>query len=199
MFRISLRQLFILMATVAAAVVSLHHASTTCQALVGLLLLLVVFGAGIIGIFDRGPRRVFAIGFALVSLSYALLVLAGEEVSVSSGYNQTSNVELVATEGWPPRLPTTLLLRQLHKNLQRTAWIDFTTGQEVPGYDYSKYQAAQAAAGPVTIQPKDSPPPEVFMPTGHYWWALLLGYLGGHFARFIYLRRLKDLRSQMNQ
>jgi hypothetical protein len=31
-----------------------------------------------------------------------------------------------------------------------------------------------------------------FLPIGHFWFALLLGYLGGHFARFVYLRRLKD-------
>jgi hypothetical protein len=189
-FRISLRQLFLLVSAVAAAVVSLHHASTTCQALVGMILLLAVFAAVITGIFDRGPRRVFAIGFALVSLSYALLVLTGEEVTQNSG----GNVELIASEDWarPPRLPTTLFLRQIYKNVQRTAWIDAITGNEVPGYDYTKYQAAQAGGGFVPVQPKDLPSSETFMSTGHYWWALLLGYLGGHFARFVYLRRTKE-------
>jgi len=31
-----------------------------------------------------------------------------------------------------------------------------------------------------------------FTATGHCWWALLLGYLGGHFATFVYLRRSRE-------
>jgi hypothetical protein len=30
------------------------------------------------------------------------------------------------------------------------------------------------------------------LPIGHYWFALLFGYLGGHFARFVYVRRMKE-------
>ncbi|HVT29879.1 MAG TPA: peptidoglycan-binding protein [Lacipirellulaceae bacterium] len=36
------------------------------------------------------------------------------------------------------------------------------------------------------------PPPQVFMQIGECWWAILLGYAGGHFARHVYWRRLGE-------
>jgi hypothetical protein len=39
---------------------------------------------------------------------------------------------------------------------------------------------------------KDMPRTEIFGPIGHCWWALLLAYLGGWVARFVYLRRVAE-------
>jgi hypothetical protein len=36
------------------------------------------------------------------------------------------------------------------------------------------------------------PDHEHFMALGHCLWALLLGYAGGHFARWVYLRRRRE-------
>jgi peptidoglycan hydrolase-like protein with peptidoglycan-binding domain len=39
---------------------------------------------------------------------------------------------------------------------------------------------------------REIPQRAIFMPIGHCWWAILLGYVGGVFARMIYLRRTGD-------
>jgi hypothetical protein len=36
-----------------------------------------------------------------------------------------------------------------------------------------------------------------FASVGHFWWALFLGCLGGHFARFVYLRRVKEQKTEL--
>jgi hypothetical protein len=35
------------------------------------------------------------------------------------------------------------------------------------------------------------------MPTGHCWWALILGYAGGQFGRFVYARRVREGERQV--
>jgi hypothetical protein len=42
---------------------------------------------------------------------------------------------------------------------------------------------------------REIPPREIFMPIGHCWWAVLLGYAGGFVARFVYWRRMQDEQS----
>jgi peptidoglycan hydrolase-like protein with peptidoglycan-binding domain len=39
---------------------------------------------------------------------------------------------------------------------------------------------------------REIPPREIFMPIGHCWWAILLGFVGGHFAQYVYWRRTRD-------
>jgi hypothetical protein len=162
--RISLRQLFMFVALVAVAIVSLRYASPLWQGVIGMATMLAFFAAVLAGIFDRGPRQVFAIALALVMLAYGL----------------------AASQGRPP---TTLILRALHGAMAEYHGRDANTGQVIPDFDLAKWQADLAATGTTSIVVIPSPPEEEFMPIGHYWFALLFGYVGGKFARFVYLRR----------
>jgi hypothetical protein len=69
------------------------------------------------------------------------------------------------------------------------------TGAEVPNYNPADYPnrgaGGMAGSGP-TVSYRESPPREIFMPIGHSWWTLILGYAGGHFARFVYWRRFRE-------
>jgi hypothetical protein len=181
MFQISLRHLFILVAAIALVIVSMHQASELYQGLVGMLAMLAMFAAVIIGITDRGPRQLFAISFAVVMLGYALLIMNGAKYA--SGQN-TVNGELT---GWNGQLPTTVLLRVLHTVTARDEWIDTSDGKVLDSSEVASMQAAGGRPG-VTWQKK--PDRGTFVTTGHYWFALLFGYLGGHFARFVYGRRM---------
>jgi hypothetical protein len=175
--------LFILVAFVAAALVSLHHASEWCQGLVGLFAMFALFTAVVVAIVDRGPRQMFAICFATIMLGYALLIMNGAKYV--SGQN-TVNGELT---GWNGQLPTTVLLRALHSATAREQWVDTRTGQVL---DDSESAKIQANAPPLGLQLQKTPSSGTFVRTGHYWFALLFAYLGGHFARFVYLRRTND-------
>jgi hypothetical protein len=109
--------------------------------------------------------------------------------------NGSRNVEF---DQWEGRLPTTRLLRYVHAAVQRSSYFNYTTGKEVPGYDPAKDPNSGVGGGlggRSVIGYREFPPREFFMPVGHCWWALLLGYLGGLFAAFVYSRRMKELAS----
>jgi hypothetical protein len=101
-------------------------------------------------------------------------------------------------------LPTTRLLRYVHNAVQSSGYFDNRSGKEVPDYDPSNVPNAGEGGfrGSMVLDPgggfglavsfREIPPREVFMPIGHCWWALILGYAGGHFARFVYWRRCRD-------
>jgi hypothetical protein len=186
MFQISLRQLFILVAIAAAALVSLHHASELCQGLVGLFAMGALFTAVVVAIVDRGRRQMFAIAFATVMLGYALLVING--ATYVSGQN-TINGEL---NGWNGRLPTTVLLRALHSAIARERWVDVVTAKVLDDAEVARRQTSPGPLGAPSIETRKHPSLGVLVTTGHYWFALLFAYLGGHFARFVYLRRMKE-------
>jgi hypothetical protein len=140
MFRISLRQLFILVAVVALAIVSLKYASTFWEATIYGVALAVFFIAAIVALVDRGPRQAFAIGLTVILLGYAILY-----------HNEKPATALHLG------MPTNALLM----------------------YAYMHY-------------PNLFPSTEHVFQIAHCWWALVLGYLGGHIARFIYVRRMND-------
>jgi hypothetical protein len=192
MFRISLRQLLILVAAVALAMVSLKYASPAWQVVLGLSVMLVLFAAVIVAIVDRGPRQAFALGMAVIILGYGLLVANGRQQS-----NQTTtNVELRASSG---HLPTTALLRYLFSSISQVEFKD-STGKVISENEaqttVSAWQAAmQSGRGAPQMPPlfsEQHPAEEIFTPIGHFWWALLFGYLGGQFARFTYARRIRE-------
>lgn len=167
MFRISLRQLFFFMAAVALAIVSLKYASVFWQGFIGLLAMLAVFAAVIIGVFERGPRQAFAIGFSIVVLGYALLILAGLR----------------------SQLPTSLLLDRLYPAILEPGWMVTDSGERVPEATAGRIRATYTGPSLSPIQPQNYPLPDFYYPIGHYWWTMILGYVGGALARFIYIRR----------
>jgi hypothetical protein len=181
--RISLRQLLLLVAAIALALVSLKYASPLWQAIVGLVVLLAFFTAGIRAIVDRGPRQAFGMAMAIVMLSYGLL--------------------FVEWLGVAQQLPTNLLLIYAHNLVNKDHWVKPHSGEIVPQGDVGSITwntSTQAYnLNGVTVELQYYPPVDEFVRIGHYWWALLLGYLGGCFAQFVYLRQTKELAAQAKE
>ena len=180
MIRISLRQLMLIVLLVAVAILSLKFASAGWQAVIGGLAMITLFAALVVAAVDRGPRQAFAIGYLLVMVSYGVIVLNGAR---SSGAWGSKSLEM---DQWEGRLPTTLLLRYIHMAVDKSEWFDDSTGKVVPNY------SPPAGGGFGSVRYREVPPREVFMPIGHYWWAILLGACGGIFARWVYLRRTRE-------
>jgi hypothetical protein len=185
-FRVSLRELFVLVAAISLAIVSLKYASPIWQGIVGLIAMFTAIVVVMIGVFDRGPRQAFAIGFAIVIFSYALLVVNGQKID---NLEPSPNVELNTYRG---HLPTSLILDCLYKALEHSTYLDASTGKIIPELGPATVHInsfGQATAAGRAVISQELPPSGNFMPVGHIWWALLLGYIGARFARFVYVRR----------
>ncbi|MEX0610747.1 MAG: hypothetical protein WD229_01395 [Pirellulales bacterium] len=171
----------------ALAIASLKYSSEAWLALVAGVLTIAFFVALIIAAVDRGPRQAFAIGFALVGASYGYLV-----INSSMGEQSNSNPEFSNSSG---RLPSTRLMGYIYRAVEDGRYYDVMTGLELPNYDPSQNPnrgAGGFAPGATMVGFRDVPPREIFMRIGHSWWALILGYAGGHFARFVYWRRVRE-------
>jgi hypothetical protein len=204
MFRFSLTQLLVFVAAFACALVSLRNASPVWQMTIGLITLLAVIYAVVVGIFDRGPRRAFAVAFLLVVTGYGALVWCGAKymngatASSSCTTYEFRNKEFDLRNG---NLPTTQLLFYLYHAVTSVRWYYGNTGQPVPIAEVNKAKA-QLSAGNNSwplhlpfIEERDVSMAD-FASVGHFWWALFLGCLGGQFARFVHLRRTKEQRQQ---
>lgn len=178
LLRLSLRELLVLIALAATAIVSLQFASAGWETVVATIVIVAFALAAIVALVDRHARQAFAIGFAVSMVIYGV-VLAG-----ASFNSQGASLEFNPDTG---KLPTTRLLRPVFAAIVKTRWIDFRTGQEVPGYDPQN-------PGPDMqfVSLDERPERSAFMRIGHGWWALVLGYLGGWFGRFVYLRRIRE-------
>jgi hypothetical protein len=195
MFRVSLREMFVLVAAVSLAIVSLIFASLPWQAIIGLMAMLSAIVAIIVGLVDRGPRRAFAIGFAVAMLGYLLVFLNSQKFTLA---RTDANVELDAYQG---RLPTSLLLQYFYAGSNRGGYFVVPTGERIPESESATLspipgnawgQLQTSTGRPVYYE--ERPPRENFMAIGHFWWGLLFGYVGGHFARFVYLRRAREAK-----
>jgi hypothetical protein len=141
-----------------------------------------VFMAGaIVAIIERGPRQAFAIGMVLTMVIYAILVRNG--VSAERGINRELNPE----DG---RLPTTRISSYFYRPVVTFQWFDATRNTVLPNY-YPNNPPTGLRDGVFRTTNK-SPSSEHFMQISHGWWALLLGYVGGRFAQFVYIRRTND-------
>ena len=161
--RMSLRELLALIALVAMAIVSLKYASEFWRGVVGLWVLVAYVGCIIAAVIDRGPRQAFALGMAITMTIYGGLILS---LGMWDGGN--GNYEFIPYAG---RLPTTNLLTPFYSSI-----VEYEDILE---------------NGIVTRQ-IEHPDSAIFMITGHYWWALVLAYAGGRFARFLYVRRADE-------
>ena len=183
LFRLSLQEMLILLAVVAMAIGSLRYATDAWLAMVMAVALVAFLVAVVEAAVDRGSRQAFALGFVLCMVIYTYLVAAaplGFDVQKWARLSPEMNLH----EG---RLPTTFMLRQLYAKVHQDRWIDPTTGQEIVDFDPNSVFARAGSAVRKTV-----PRAEVFGPIGHCWWALVLGYLGGWIARFVYLRRIAE-------
>jgi hypothetical protein len=197
LFRLSLREMLIFVALVALAIASLKYANDVFLALVAAVAMFALIVALIIAAVDRGPRQAFAIGVTLTMLAYGLILITGQRTSGSGGNVTSKNIEF---DQWAGRLPTTRLLRYVHMAVQRNEWIDFRTGKVIPNYDPNiavnpnkgggGFGGGGGRSGGAAF--RETPPRQIFMPIGHCWWALILGYAGGQFGRYIYARRQRE-------
>jgi hypothetical protein len=193
MFRVSLRELLIGVAVIALAIGSLTYASDTWVAIVAGLAMLGFFAAIVVAAVDRGPRQAFAIGFALVMLVYGLIVLNTPPTHPPfEGPSRTKEFD-----HWEGRLPTTRMLRYVHHAVDRSQWIDSSTGKAIPNFDPADpsiptWGSVGSFGAAAVASFNELPPREQFMPIGHLWWGLLLGNVGGRFAQIVYARRTKD-------
>lgn len=170
MFRISLRELLGLVAAIALAIVSLRSGSYFWQGAVGLVAMLAIGMALITGIIDRGSRRAFAVGAAITMFGFAVL------------FAVYRNAELNSVE---PILPTTALLRSIHPTFVRSGYVDSPNG------------TFTVNGKPVHFV--EQPLFREFMSIGNAWFVLVFGYIGGWFARFVYMRRSKESSPPVNQ
>jgi hypothetical protein len=186
--RMSLRGLLAFVTCVALVIVSLKYASPVWQAVVGFALIVAIGAAVISSIFDRGPRQAFALGFCLATFGYGILLLSTPKTT--DIYSIKRSVEFSQVQG---QLPTTLLLYRIYRSVQGGVYVEHETGKAHP----STTPLITDSAGNQTIGGKPVgfmpiPDSEDFMHVGHYWWALLFGYLGGSFAQFVYERRKRE-------
>jgi hypothetical protein len=182
-FRLSLRELLLLVALVAMALASIRYASSTWRTAVYTITMAVFIWGAIVAIIDRGPRQAFAIGLVLTMMIYAVLVRNGVREA------RTENRELHPDLG---RLPTTWVSRYIYRPVTTVRWFDRTPGSrraELVNYDPNNPPPGVLRA----IRDTDIDPlPDLFMQIVHCWWALLLGYLGGRFAGLVYIRRVSE-------
>lgn len=190
MFRISLRELLVMVALTALAIVSLRSACDAWLTVIMTGSLLAVFIAIIAVAADRGARQAFAVAFALVSVGYFAFVTMWPPQTFAI---QVGPPEYDLYQG---RLPTTQLLRHVFNAISTKRWIDSSTQQEIPNFDpanpslpIGNLQPWQSPVFPSTANLVEFPRRENFIRIGHLWFALLFGYLGGRFARFIYVQR----------
>jgi len=180
MFRISLRSLLVIVAFLALAITSLEYASDTWVVIASAVTMFVCFAMLIVAFVDRGARQAFAIGFSIVAICYWAVLVAGAQRAGSN------SIELDYSFG---RLPTTAILRKLYAAVRKTFWIDQKTGAVVPGYTPNTQAQGGVSAAIPTAYMANRPKREDFMQIGHCWWTLILGYVGGQFASWIYRRR----------
>ncbi len=101
---------------------------------------------------------------------------------INGARRSEENVELDLQYG---RLPTSRAVKHLFPPTETVEWTDNRTFQAVPNYDPANPPPGIQAFR----QTRRTPDPATLMAVAHCWWALLLGYIGGRFARVVYLRR----------
>lgn len=166
-------------AAVALAFASMTYATEWWQIAISALVLVVFATAAIIALVDRGAAQAFALGIVAVMTIYAALIINGRIQSQND-----SNPEFYGHG----HLATTRILAFIHHKLAVVKYVDFQTGKELLNFD------PRNSPRTVISSRIETPERTEFMRTGHAWCALLLGYIGGQFARWVYLRRITSLK-----
>jgi len=206
-FRVSLREFLLLFAAFAVGFTALKYANEWWLVGLSAVSMLSIMAATVTALLDRGPRQVFALGFASWMLMYGGVLLIQRRTEAIGDGSRTVNPEMRSDR--PASLPTTVPLQALYAKTHQVWLVDPDTGtrfrlEELPQgtsvVDGGLRDDLIARMGTAPIKSSSTPPRRVtysgvtpdahqFMQVGHLLWALLLGYIGGHFARHVHGRR----------
>jgi len=202
--RVSLRELLALFAALAIGCASLRYVNAWWQGVVISLAFAAVIAAIVFALVDRGRRRAFAIGFLGGCLGYGALVLNSRTVFSDQAFNNEMN------DLYFGRLPTTEALWLFYNSVVQSMWTSLTThemvaeqdlpsnAEKISGFGGGGFRGTpnSQTSAPIGanrfVRYGESPPLRPFMLLGHMLWALLLGYVGGKFAQFVYARRMRE-------
>jgi hypothetical protein len=184
--RISLREFLLLFIAFAIGFTALKFANQWWLAAIGGVTLLTFLAASIVAIIDRGPRQAYAIGFAACVIGYAPLFMLGNEMDPFTG-----------------ELPTSRMLQPVFLAVRVQTYLNVRTREEllesqlpddalIEGKSAFPNYRPPNSVGTYFVRSSSLPDLQHFMPIGHCLWVLLLGYAGGHFARWVYFRRLRE-------
>ncbi len=188
--RISLRELLILVTAVVIGCAALKLANEYWLAAISLITLLTFITLAVIAMVDRERRQAWALGFVAGAGIYLALVFSMRVTGDNTGIMRTFNAELNPDAGW---LPTTLAVRPIYNSLHDHWYID-PSGTRIRQSDVppAALQTATGAPGGGYSYAGEQPNRKHFMLIVHCLWALLFGYAGGHFARWVYFRRMRE-------
>jgi hypothetical protein len=175
-FRISVRELLVVVALIALAIVSLKYVTEGWRTAVYSITMALFMVAAIVAVVDRGARQAAAIGFVLTATIYGFIVTNGSKNDVDK------NIEFNILDG---HLPTTRFTRYFRQPVTTIRYLD-SRRQELINYDPEN---RPRGVDHTYFREITSPDPIRTMQIAHCWWALLLGYVGSKVARFVYVRR----------
>jgi hypothetical protein len=188
---LSLRELLLFVALVAFAIVSLKFANDWIWTGLSMAAMLVFMAALVEAFIDRGARQAFAIGFVLCAGLYAAAVMAsvawnGREFDPYAGSLPTTKLMR-----WPFERMVLIEYLLVDANLQYNKSKRFSTPQEALAYraTLGLPPGSMGSGFGGGVGSSESPRREDFLGVAHVWWGLLLGYCGGRFAKFVYVRR----------
>jgi hypothetical protein len=208
--RTSLRAFLLLVAAFAIACASLKFANEWWLFGVKATLMLAIMASAVVMVVDRGPRQAFACGFAISAVIYCLTLLAHGTLQNLPNSSAVANAELDADRR--AELPTTNALQAVYSSICQRWFVDGMTGRRfrleelppnTPILMASLSDELRKRMGTIPLPSSTSPPNQAqwsgvtpdskdFMMIGHSLWAILFGYLGGHFACYVYWRRLRE-------
>ena len=177
-FRLSLREVLLLVSFFAVACVALKYANEWWWLALSSCVLLGFLTAVVAALVDRGSRQAAAIGFAVCVGIYGILFWAGPTIS---GTQQSRELD-----PYSGQLPTTRIMQPLFEAIVTHAFYDMNTGQVIANYDVRRSEA------PGVVGSRESPDRGQFMAISHLLWALLLGYFGAGVASVFYARRNQE-------
>ena len=192
--RFSLRTLLAAIVFCAMACAALKNANEVWWTVVSSAALLLVMAMMIIALVGGGQSRAFAIGFTVCAVIYGAIMF-------DLGVQQ---LDMYRTAR---HIPTTQSLVSLYGAMVEERYYDARTGEHLPDYQppeehggvlgfYNNRPLVRSSTPGVQIT--RVPQSRTFMAIGHVLWAVLLGFVGGQFARFIYRQR-DDVQTRIQQ
>lgn len=201
--RISLGEAFAVAIVFCGLLAAIRFAGEILTTLLGLLVGLLFLYALLAAIFDRGPARAAAAGFAIAAGLYgALFVASGVRQETDSlGFRlmpYDAPVQHDELNFRTASLPTTEVLEPLHNVLAVEQWVQTDTDEamtitrDAAGTMYDPrgrvFDPASPAVPRTWRSRVQNPEEGQFLAVAHFAWALMFGYVGSFFARVAYAR-----------